>query len=235
MKIKISEKQLRLLQEKRLEYDEIVTIPSFDDEITSPRIQPKIVDVDPDVEYGIEHHYDDKSRNEIPKMLLKKKFEKFGYKIIWENKLNIDGLRDIGYVELAQPSDVYVRIFDSGYKLYLKIKLTRYKDGYKIILTEVYPHARGKRLAMRTYLKLVEILKRNLYSDDTQTQESKKGIWEKLYSLYPDRVKAFANNMLYPVKIIDGEMHYRRNKPIYWDMSKDYNQDYDDVQLVLIP
>jgi len=234
MKIKISEKQLRLLQEKRLEYDEIVMIPSFDDDIISTRVQPHIEDVDPDVEYGIEHHYDDKLRNEIPK-LLQKKYERFGYKIIWENKLNIDGLRDIGYIEIGYPSDVYVRIFDNGYKLHLKIKLARYNDGYQIRITEVYPHARGKRLAMRTYLKLVEILNRNLYSDDTQTQESKKGIWEKLHSLYPNRVKAFANNMFYPINIVDGEMYYRRKKPIYWDLTKKYVDNYDDVKLVLMP
>jgi hypothetical protein len=215
MKILLSEKQFESILEWnfRKEFKEIDIIPS-DDRIAPSRMS-NIEDADIDTEFDINKHFDDRQRQFITHNVLKKTNKKLGKKIVWENKLDLDEYNDIAYIILNYPEKLHIDIYDDDYDIIMKIKLRKLLDGYQISYTSVAERASGKRLAIRSYLKFVEISKRPLYSDYTQTPESRFGIWYKLYELFPDKVKVFADGKIYDIKIIDNEMYYDDNKKVY--------------------
>jgi len=222
MKIILSEEQFEFLLEwkNRKEFKEIDIIPS-DDRIEPSRM-PNIEDSDVDTEFDIDKHFDDRQRQFITHNVLKKTNKTLGKKIVWENKLNLDDYNDIAYIILNYPEKLHIDIYNADYDIIMKLKLRKLLDGYQISYTSVAEKASGKRLAIRCYLKFVETTKRPLYSDYTQTPESRFGIWYKLYELFPDKVHVFVNGKIYDIKMVDNEMYYDDNKKVY-DEENDTN------------
>jgi len=228
MNILISHNQYKLIIESHKEFNEIDIIPSMDQDVNTI-VQPHIEDVETDIPYGINQYFDDRDRENLAHAILQKKDNKGSTKVIWQDRMNLDGLNDIAYVNLNYPIDLDIRLYDDEYNLHAKVKLKKFKDGYMIQYTEVYPIASGRKLGMRMYLKLSEILGKPIYSDYVQTQESRKAIWDKLYQLNPDKVLAYYRNKLYKVYNFNNIMTFGDGKLVY---SKKPNYL---PQLVLIP
>lgn len=214
MKIIISDKQYNFLIESHKEFKEIDIIPSMSQD-SYTTTQPNIEDIDPETEYEISHHFDDRERENLAHQILQKTSSTKGTKIIWKNKLNLNDLNDIAYVDLRYPVDLDIRLFDDKYQLHAKVKLKKFRDGYMVQFTEVYPIAGKSRLGMRIYAKLVEVLNKPLYSDYIQTEEARRAIWEKLYMTYPDKLFAFYRNKLYRVYLFNKVMTFGDGKLVY--------------------
>lgn len=214
MKIIISDKQYKFLIESHKEFKEIDIIPSMSQDVYTTT-QPNIEDIDPEIEYGLKHHFDDMERENLAHQILQKTSGKKSYKILWENKLNLNDLNDVAYVDLRYPVDLEIRLFDDNYHLHAKVKLKKFKDGYMVQFTEVYPIASGSRLGMKIYVKLVEVLNKPLYSDYIQTEEARRAIWEKIYMMYPDKLFAYYRNKLYKVYLFNKIMTFGDGKPVY--------------------
>jgi len=155
------------------------------------------------------------------------------YHIIMENQLNIDDLYDVTYFTLPKTEDLFVELYDTDGDMALSLEMMKFGDGFSITFVNVPNKYQGRGLAIKTYLKFVEVTNKPLYSDITQTEASKKGIWEKLYKLYPNRILAYKNKKTYPVE-------YRDNKLMFYDEKTDSYKDIYDTSgyiavLKLIP
>jgi hypothetical protein len=104
----------------------------------------------------------------------------------------------------------------------LYIGLSKFLDGYKsgTVATEIV--GRGKGLAQKAYLNASDILGVPIYSDTTQTDASRLGIWDKLIQQYPDRIVGYdqKTNKNLPLSLSDMGPVVNQNQPIYVDINK---------------
>ena len=100
--------------------------------------------------------------------------------------------------------------------------LTKFLDGWKsgAVATEV--EARGQGLATSIYLKASDLLNQPIYSDTTQTDASRLGIWNKLIQQVPERVVGFnqKTNQDLPLSIGNNGPVVNKNQPLYVDRNK---------------
>jgi hypothetical protein len=117
----------------------------------------------------------------------------------------------------------YIILQDGNPVLY--IGLSRFLDGYKsgTVATEI--EGRGKGLAQKAYLNASDILGVPIYSDTTQTDASRLGIWDKLIQQYPDRIVGYdqKTNKDLPLSMSDKGPIVNQNQPIYVN-NKDTNK-----------
>jgi len=104
----------------------------------------------------------------------------------------------------------------------LYIGFSKFLDGYKsgTVATEIV--GRGKGLAQKAYLNASDILGVPIYSDTTQTDASRLGIWDKLIQQYPDRIVGYdqKTNKNLPLSLSDMGPVVNQNQPIYVDRNK---------------
>jgi hypothetical protein len=114
----------------------------------------------------------------------------------------------------------YIILQDGNPVLY--IGLSKFLDGYKsgTVATEIA--GRGKGLAQKAYLNASDILGVPIYSDTTQTDASRLGIWNKLIQQYPDRIVGYdqKTNKNLPLSLSDKGPMVNQNHPIYVDRNK---------------
>ena len=114
----------------------------------------------------------------------------------------------------------YIILQDGNPVLY--IGLSKFLDGYKsgTVATEVA--GRGKGLAQKAYLNVSDILGVPIYSDTTQTDASRLGIWDKLIQQYPERIVGYdqKTNKNLPLSMTDKGPVVNQNQPIYVDRNK---------------
>ena len=121
------------------------------------------------------------------------------------------------------PSEVYdmgdhLRVFvkdNQGPVLYLA--LHKFLDGFKSGAVAVEPRGRGKNLAVRVYQSASDTFGRPIYSDTTQTDASRIGIWQKLIATAPDRVVGYDQRTRedLPLTATDRGPAVRGNQPVY--------------------
>lgn len=121
------------------------------------------------------------------------------------------------------PTEVYdmgdhLRVFvkdDQGPVLYLA--LDKFLDGFKSGAVAVEPRGRGKNLAVRVYQAASDTFGRPIYSDTTQTDASRIGIWQKLITTTPGRVVGYDQRTQedLPLTATDQGPAVRGNQPVY--------------------
>jgi hypothetical protein len=121
------------------------------------------------------------------------------------------------------PSEVYdmgdhLRVFvkdNQGPVLYLA--LHKFLDGFKSGAVAVEPRGRGKNLAVRVYQSASDTFGRPIYSDTTQTDASRIGIWQKLIATAPDRVVGYDQRTRedLPLTATDRGPAVSGNQPVY--------------------
>jgi hypothetical protein len=121
------------------------------------------------------------------------------------------------------PTEVYdmgdhLRVFvkdDQGPVLYLA--LNKFLDGFKSGAVAVEPRGRGKNLAVRVYQAASDTFGRPIYSDTTQTDASRIGIWQKLMTSLPGRVVGYDQRTQedLPLTATDQGPAVRGNQPVY--------------------
>jgi hypothetical protein len=111
----------------------------------------------------------------------------------------------------------YIILQDGNPVLY--IGFSKFLDGYKsgAVATEI--QGRGKGLAQKAYINASDILGVPIYSDSTQTDASRLGIWDKLIQQYPDRIVGYdqKTNKNLPLSVGDKGPIVNQNQPIYVD------------------
>jgi hypothetical protein len=92
-----------------------------------------------------------------------------------------------------------------------------YLDGFKIGTISSTLESRGKELAFKIYVGLSKKFKKPIYSDSTQTELSRFGIWQKLIKNHPDNVVGFDQKDKKDLKLSfkNGEISVNDNEPIY--------------------
>ena len=70
------------------------------------------------------------------------------------------------------------------------ISLSKMHDGLKVSSVHRSPKAEAG-LGLKIYPVLVDYFDLPIYSDSTQTEASRRGIWQRLISAYPDRIVAY--------------------------------------------
>ena len=121
------------------------------------------------------------------------------------------------------PSEIYdmgdhLRVFvldAQGPVLYLA--LNKFLDGFKSGAVAVEPRGRGKNLAVQVYQAASNTFGRPIYSDTTQTDASRIGIWQKLVTSLPGRVVGYDQRTQedLPLTATDQGPAVRGNQPVY--------------------
>jgi hypothetical protein len=118
----------------------------------------------------------------------------------------------------------YIELQDGNPALYLG--LSKFLDGYRseTVATEIA--GRGKGLAQKAYLNASDILGVPIYSDMTQTDASRLGIWDKLIQQYPDRIVGYdqKTNKNLPLSMTDKGPVVNQNQPVYVDKKNSNRQ-----------
>jgi hypothetical protein len=111
----------------------------------------------------------------------------------------------------------YIILQDGNPVLY--IGFSKFLDGYKSGAVAVEIQGRGKGLAQKAYINASDILGVPIYSDSTQTDASRLGIWDKLIQQYPDRIVGYdqKTNKNLPLSVGDKGPIVNQNQPIYVD------------------
>jgi len=234
MKIILSEKQIMKLFENKQEFDEIVIMKTLSREKNNVTYTPSPENKNaPSI--SVRQYYNDEFRKnyQYTAHINREK----GIKYIWENMLNIENYNDICYIELNNINLLHIKLYDNQKNQILDMELKKFRDGYQISWTGVSTLAAGKRLAIKTYIRLSDYLKKPLYSDEIQTLASKKGIWEKLYELMPNRIKVLFNNVIYNVnKNMNNDLIFKNKIKIYYSGTEFENERLgDNPILVLMP
>ena len=114
----------------------------------------------------------------------------------------------------------YIILQDGNPVLY--IGLSKFLDGYKSGTVATEAAGRGKGLAQKAYLNVSDILGVPIYSDTTQTDASRLGIWDKLIQQYPERIVGYdqKTNKNLPLSMTDKGPVVNQNQPIYVDRNK---------------
>jgi hypothetical protein len=231
MKIIISNKQFSYLIESnfRKEFGEIDIIGSLDRDEGSTYYPindyPEEIDI---------HKLHDSSRRDNFIYNYAKKYGAMSSKILWRNMLNIENFNDVAYIQVYQSDKINVVVFDENSKIVIKIFMGFFLDGYQIRYTHVSSKYSGKKYGLKTYLKIVDYTKKPLYSDYTQSPESRYAIWYKLYQMFPNRVVVFIEGETHPIKMIDNEMYYdvmvngeKKSYKVYYNENEIFNY-YED-------
>lgn len=97
------------------------------------------------------------------------------------------------------------------------LQLSEFLDGYRVSVIKVEPQARGQGLGAKLYAGLVDHLKKPLYSDTTQTDASRVGIWNKLLKQFPNRIVGYDQRTKeeLPLSISRRGPAVREKEPIY--------------------
>ena len=105
----------------------------------------------------------------------------------------------------------------------------KFEDGVKVMTTGSNWHLVSKlgikKIGITTYKGFVRETKIPLYSDDTQTPESKEAIWKKLLLDNSCEIVVWSQNMKkeYQIEMIDGNPYYDGKLPVYFG-DKNINQ-----------
>jgi 8-oxo-dGTP pyrophosphatase MutT (NUDIX family) len=104
----------------------------------------------------------------------------------------------------------------------LYLGLSKFLDGYKSGVVAVELPGRGKGLAQQAYLDASDILNVPIYSDATQTDASRLGIWDKLIQQHPDRIVGYdqKTNQDLPLTVHNNSPAVNQNQPIYVNRNK---------------
>lgn len=234
MKIILSEKQIMKLFENKQEFDEVVIMRTLSREKNNVPYVPSQENKNvPSI--SIRQYYNDEFRKNYERTALINREQ--GIKIIWEDMLNIENYNDICYIHLNNINLLHIKLYDNQKNEILYMELKKFRDGYQISWTGVSTLAAGKRLAIKTYIRLSEYLKKPIYSDEIQTLASKSGIWEKLYELIPSRVKVLYDNVIYDVnKNMNNDLIFKNKIKIYYSGIEFENERLSDNPiLVLMP
>jgi hypothetical protein len=139
------------------------------------------------------------------------------------------------------------RVFEihNGYRVFvldndtpiLYLALPKFLDGLQSAAVAVEPMARGKGLAQKIYLAISDQFKLPIYSDLTQTDASRNGIWGKLLNKYPDRIVGYdqKTKQELPLTSTDAGPTVNKNQPIYTPNKKYYQQRDRTRLLKLLP
>jgi hypothetical protein len=98
------------------------------------------------------------------------------------------------------------------------LSISKFHDGFKTSAVAGSPEVQGQGLGWRLYKAVSDYAGVPLYSDSTQTSDSKNGIWQKLIQNYPKKVIGY-NQIL------------RKNVPInniYQTLPQNQLKDVDD-------
>lgn len=109
-------------------------------------------------------------------------------------------------------------LFNKENKPVFYLSISKFHDGYKTSAVAGDAEVQGQGLGWRLYKAVNDYLGVPLYSDSTQTSDSKKGIWQKLIQNYPKQVVGY--NQI-----------SRKNVPInniYQTLPQDQLKDVDD-------
>ena len=135
--------------------------------------------------------------------------------------------------DLEQRCKTLYQIFGLGTPIFATV-VKEFEDGVKVVTTGSNWHLVSKlgikKLGTTTYKGFVRETKIPLYSDDTQTPESKEAIWKKLLQDESCEIVAWSQNLKkeYSIEIIDGNPYYNGNIPVYFG-DKEINQEVLDL------
>lgn len=130
--------------------------------------------------------------------------------------------QDSNTIVFQVEADMIRYIILSHGKPILYLGLTKFLDGWKSGVVAAELEARGQGLATKIYLQASDLLNQPIYSDTTQTDASRLGIWNKLIQMVPGRVVGFdqkTNNDLPITMTKDGPV-VNQNQPLYIDRNK---------------
>jgi hypothetical protein len=236
MRILLSKRQYNILIESE-DKEEFVEIDIAKDiGRLDTKTMPHIEDVDSDTEFNIQQHFNANTRDRIIHNIGKKTRRILGNKVIWRDKLNLDDYNDIAYVKVNNPEQIYIDLYTDDNQIAMSLKMRRLLDGYQITWSTVTKMAEGKRLAARCYVRLSEVIDLPIYSDSSQTEDSRYGIWYKLYEMHKKRLRVLVNKKEYKIKMVGNEMTYGNDKKVYsnesdpneeWPILKLYPKDLD--------
>jgi hypothetical protein len=82
-------------------------------------------------------------------------------------------------------------LFNKENKPVFYLGVSKFHDGYKTGVVAGDKEVQGQGLGWKLYKAISEYLGVPLYSDSTQTSDSKKGIWQKLIDNYPKQVVGY--------------------------------------------
>jgi hypothetical protein len=82
-------------------------------------------------------------------------------------------------------------LFNKENKPVFYLGVSKFHDGYKTGVVAGEKEVQGQGLGWKLYKAVSEYLGVPLYSDSTQTSDSKKGIWQKLIDNYPKQVVGY--------------------------------------------
>jgi hypothetical protein len=82
-------------------------------------------------------------------------------------------------------------LFNKENKPVFYLGVSKFHDGYKTGVVAGNKEVQGQGLGWKLYKAVSEYLGVPLYSDSTQTSDSKKGIWQKLIDNYPKQVVGY--------------------------------------------
>lgn len=71
------------------------------------------------------------------------------------------------------------------------LSLGKFHDGFKVSTVAAKKQSQGRGLGVKIYLAVSDWLKMPLYSDSSQTPESRNAIWGKLIKTVPNRIVAY--------------------------------------------
>lgn len=115
-------------------------------------------------------------------------------------------------------------VFNDNKKPVLYSGMSRFHDGYKTGVVAGDESIKGQGLGYKVYLAASDYLRTPLYSDSTQTNDSRYGIWEKLIKLVPSRVVVYDQRTRQDTPLNDEIM-----KKVYRNIEADEFDELDDV------
>lgn len=122
---------------------------------------------------------------------------------------------------LSERANSLFEQYELGTPIFVTV-VKKYEDGVKVVTTGSNWHLVSKlgikKLGTTTYKGFVRETKIPLYSDDTQTPESKEAIWKKLLQDESCEIVAWSQNLKkeYTIEMIDGNPYYNGNIPVYF-------------------
>ena len=199
MKIKLTESQFNRL----MDMDELGTISGTEKWKYKPKSLSTIIKL----------HNTEKEKSE----------GKLNY--LWQNKLNLGSLMDFAFGDEIK-IDVYLHDIQTilGY-----IVLENFEDGFSVVDIHISEEFGGKEYGLNIYVKLTKLLNKPIYSGQSQTIFSRKGIWKKLMDRYPENVVGYHNGSDQYLEMRDGEL-YAGDCVVYG-----HDEDCGDVRLKLLP
>ena len=89
------------------------------------------------------------------------------------------------------PDHIKIIVFDEDNTHIQYLALAPFNDGFKVSTVATEPAASGKGIAVKIYAAASSYFNKPIYSDSTQTDASRLGIWKKLWSQYPERLVGY--------------------------------------------